>query len=331
MDAFSIAISIGLQYGVPLEAFVSKYINMRFEPAGMTDDADVRIAQSVMDYIFRRLALDYLPSRPAPSSASSPPRSVRRRWQPPTARLCRRGATSTSRGCPGRAGRGCLRGLRPPVVGSSTELLEAQQGTAADAPLCYDLRDQDAAGGLLLRVRGLRQPRRLRLLANDARMSISDLEVPSLLSDPGMYNWVMDTEVRLRSGLLLLDQHVLVATEGCLEERHSEDLLPGDWVGLPYGTGFPQGDHAVPLRLGNEPPHYGNQRTVTLPTELTEELALLLGIYASEGHTTRSHWSIIVTNADEGVPEDDGGFVGGMLRPQGPDHTTGQTAVLASW
>src|ERR687886_338308 len=61
MDAFSVAISIGLQYGVPLEAYVSKYVNMRFEPAGMTDDPDVRIAQSVMDYLFRRLALDYLP------------------------------------------------------------------------------------------------------------------------------------------------------------------------------------------------------------------------------------------------------------------------------
>ena len=61
MDAFSVAISIGLQYGVPLEAFVSKFANMRFEPAGMTDDPDVRMAQSVMDYIFRRLALDYLP------------------------------------------------------------------------------------------------------------------------------------------------------------------------------------------------------------------------------------------------------------------------------
>ena len=60
MDAFSVAISIGLQYGVPLEAFVNKFTNMRFDPAGMTDDPDVRFAQSVMDYIFRRLALDYL-------------------------------------------------------------------------------------------------------------------------------------------------------------------------------------------------------------------------------------------------------------------------------
>ena len=61
MDAFSIAVSIGLQYGVPLETYVSKFTNSRFEPAGMTDDADIRMAQSMMDYIFRRLALDYLP------------------------------------------------------------------------------------------------------------------------------------------------------------------------------------------------------------------------------------------------------------------------------
>jgi ribonucleoside-diphosphate reductase alpha chain len=61
MDAFSIAVSIGLQYGVPLETFVEKFTNLRFEPAGMTDDKDIRMAQSMMDYIFRRLALDYLP------------------------------------------------------------------------------------------------------------------------------------------------------------------------------------------------------------------------------------------------------------------------------
>ncbi|MGV2386168.1 MAG UNVERIFIED_CONTAM: vitamin B12-dependent ribonucleotide reductase, partial [Thermobifida fusca] len=61
MDAFSIAISIALQYGVPLQTYVEKFTNMRFEPAGMTDDPDIRMAQSVVDYIFRRLALDYLP------------------------------------------------------------------------------------------------------------------------------------------------------------------------------------------------------------------------------------------------------------------------------
>jgi len=61
MDAFSMAISISLQYGVPLETYVKKFTNMKFEPAGLTDDPDIRMSQSVMDYIFRRLALDYLP------------------------------------------------------------------------------------------------------------------------------------------------------------------------------------------------------------------------------------------------------------------------------
>ena len=60
MDAFSIAVSLGLQHGVPLATFVRKYTNMRFEPAGITDDADLRLASSLVDYIFRRLAIDYL-------------------------------------------------------------------------------------------------------------------------------------------------------------------------------------------------------------------------------------------------------------------------------
>src|SRR6185369_1958103 len=61
MDAFAISVSHGLQYGVPLEAFVEMFTNMRFEPAGMTDDPDLRFASSLIDYIFRRLAVDYLP------------------------------------------------------------------------------------------------------------------------------------------------------------------------------------------------------------------------------------------------------------------------------
>jgi ribonucleoside-diphosphate reductase alpha chain len=61
MDAFAISVSLGLQYGVPLEAYVQKYINARFEPSGITSDADIRFATSLVDYIFRRLALEYLP------------------------------------------------------------------------------------------------------------------------------------------------------------------------------------------------------------------------------------------------------------------------------
>jgi ribonucleoside-diphosphate reductase alpha chain len=60
MDAFSISVSLGLQHGVPLATFVRKYTNMRFEPAGITDDPDLRLASSLVDYIFRRLAIDYL-------------------------------------------------------------------------------------------------------------------------------------------------------------------------------------------------------------------------------------------------------------------------------
>jgi ribonucleoside-diphosphate reductase alpha chain len=60
MDAFSISVSYGLQYGVPLRNFVEAFTNTRFEPAGITDDADLRIATSILDYIFRRLAVNYL-------------------------------------------------------------------------------------------------------------------------------------------------------------------------------------------------------------------------------------------------------------------------------
>ena len=96
MDAFSIAISIGLQYGVPLETYVGKFTNMRFEPAGMTDDPDIRMAASVVDYIFRRLALDFLPYR-APGRARHLHRQGAGRAGPGRGR--RRGVR------PGRAGR----------------------------------------------------------------------------------------------------------------------------------------------------------------------------------------------------------------------------------
>jgi ribonucleoside-diphosphate reductase alpha chain len=60
MDAFAISISMGLQYGVPLSAYVKQFVNTRFEPSGMTDDPDFRIATSILDYVFRLLALEYL-------------------------------------------------------------------------------------------------------------------------------------------------------------------------------------------------------------------------------------------------------------------------------
>ena len=165
MDAFSIAISIGLQYGVPLETFVEKFTNMRFEPAGLTDDPDVRMAQSIMDYVFRRLALDYLDFETRSfmgihtaderarqletgSYASRSPTSPTRRSRTSSSRYSavRSRRPSPSRPTPSRASRS--RPPRsspapvppPPVrstgVHSSAELLEKFQGIAADAPIC---------------------------------------------------------------------------------------------------------------------------------------------------------------------------------------------------
>jgi ribonucleoside-diphosphate reductase alpha chain len=60
MNAFMIAVSVGIQYGVPLEVFVSKFAHMRFEPSGITNDPDIRIAKSIPDYIFRWMGKRFL-------------------------------------------------------------------------------------------------------------------------------------------------------------------------------------------------------------------------------------------------------------------------------
>jgi ribonucleoside-diphosphate reductase alpha chain len=62
MNSFMISVSLGLQYGVPLEVYVSKFSHMRFEPSGMTNDADIRIAKSLVDYIFRWMGKKFLSS-----------------------------------------------------------------------------------------------------------------------------------------------------------------------------------------------------------------------------------------------------------------------------
>jgi ribonucleoside-diphosphate reductase alpha chain len=140
MDAFSIAVSIGLQYGVPLEQFVSKFTNMRFEPAGMTDDADVRMASSVVDYLFRRLALDYLPfeSRSALGiyTAEERARALDTGIYSPTEDEAVEDSLVDEQGPAGGKPSGHMAEPAPADVHTSTELLEALQGTTADAPLC---------------------------------------------------------------------------------------------------------------------------------------------------------------------------------------------------
>jgi ribonucleoside-diphosphate reductase alpha chain len=137
MDAFSMSISVGLQYGIPLEFYVSKFLNQRFEPAGMTDDPDIRIATSVLDYLFRRLALDYLPyeKRAQLGIFSAEERAAQVADTPNESDVDLEALRTTVEASP-----------TPPVatpdpvpspeVGSSTELIELRQGKVADAPLC---------------------------------------------------------------------------------------------------------------------------------------------------------------------------------------------------
>ena len=151
MDAFSMAISISLQYGVPLEKWVEKFTNMRFEPAGVTDDPDIRIASSVMDYVFRRLALDHLPyeTRAEMGILSAAERTAQLEGGDPAALADDQDTTEMAQSAPverphpvrGTAARpdGASQPGQPPAQAqphSSMEVLESQQGRTADAPLC---------------------------------------------------------------------------------------------------------------------------------------------------------------------------------------------------
>src|SRR5947208_1171076 len=60
MNSFMISVSLGLQYGVPLEVYVSKFAHMRFEPSGPTNDPDIRVAKSIVDYVFRWMGKRFL-------------------------------------------------------------------------------------------------------------------------------------------------------------------------------------------------------------------------------------------------------------------------------
>jgi ribonucleoside-diphosphate reductase alpha chain len=151
MDAFSMAISVGLQYGIPLDSYVAKFTNMRFEPAGLTDDPDIRIASSVMDYIFRRLALDHLPyedraelgilsaAERAAEVAGHDPAGLSEEVDP--VELAQSAAVeqphhSERTVVPAPAQAQPDAAPFPPAPRSSTELIEAQLGRTADAPLC---------------------------------------------------------------------------------------------------------------------------------------------------------------------------------------------------
>ena len=124
MDAFAKSISYGLQYGVPLRAFVEAFTNMRFEPAGMTDDPEIRFATSVMDYLFRRLAMEYLtPDERAELSIFS----VSERLQPTLPGMEETLTVTTS---------GTEMALDPKTVPSASDLADQMEaGTAPVTPV----------------------------------------------------------------------------------------------------------------------------------------------------------------------------------------------------
>ncbi|WP_289017854.1 vitamin B12-dependent ribonucleotide reductase [uncultured Ornithinimicrobium sp.] len=159
MDAFSIAVSIGLQYGVPLETYVEKFTNLRFEPAGLTDDPDVRMSQSIMDYVFRRLALDYLDfetrsfmgihsaeerARELETGSYAPVQSSDdESYEDELESFSQGVATSPAKKeqkaekVEDSSGAGAADARQAdPAVHSSAELLEQFQGKVADAPIC---------------------------------------------------------------------------------------------------------------------------------------------------------------------------------------------------
>jgi ribonucleoside-diphosphate reductase alpha chain len=140
MDAFSIAVSVALQHGVPLESYVAKFTNMRFEPAGLTDDPDIRMAQSIVDYIFRRLALDYLPFETR--SAMGIHTAEERARQLDTGSYApvedEDDLEALAQSAPVEPPKPAAAKPITPGVHSSAELAESLFGAAADAPLCMN-------------------------------------------------------------------------------------------------------------------------------------------------------------------------------------------------
>ena len=144
MDSFSVAVSIGLQYGVPLETYVQKFTNVSFEPAGLTDDPDVRMAKSLMDYIFRRLALDYLPleTRTYMGIQTAAERSAALDSNPsynsvaPSIDL--EDSVELEVAPAEQIQSVSIEITEKREVHSSAELFEMLQGTESDAPLCFN-------------------------------------------------------------------------------------------------------------------------------------------------------------------------------------------------
>ncbi|GAA3639935.1 vitamin B12-dependent ribonucleotide reductase [Kineosporia mesophila] len=163
MDSFSVAVSIALQHGVPLQTYVEKFTNLRFEPAGLTDDPDVRMSASIMDYVFRRLALDhlsfeersalgiysaderarelatgsYLPQDEDGEDVEEELESLAQSAQSQETSQPLTTGKATSQLPVVHVNGAATAKSAPTAVHSSAELFEAMQGRTADAPMCF--------------------------------------------------------------------------------------------------------------------------------------------------------------------------------------------------
>ena len=109
-------------------------------------------------------------------------------------------------------------------------------------------------------------------------------------------------EVRGRGTRVLpKNQSVLASMAGLAVPTaiRASDLRPGDFVGIPYGHEWPAAPAVLPLPDAS--PRSGSEKAIRVPRRMTDDLAFLLGAYLSEGHTTRSNWSVILTNSVEEV------------------------------
>ena len=166
MDAFAISLSHGLQYGVPLAAFVETFVGVRFEPAGITDDPDIRIATSLMDYLFRKLAVIYLTPHRAGRAGC-----LHHRRADPAHPARRRGAGRRDQAGPRPSARPAVDPLTGAADGPARLFRGGRTRGAgrlgppqpAGRTLLHDLRRSHAPRRLVLRVRRLRRHQRLQL------------------------------------------------------------------------------------------------------------------------------------------------------------------------
>ena len=177
MNSFATAISIALQYGVPLETLVQKFAYMRFEPEGITTNPEIPFAKSMPDYIMRWLASRFLDADTQEELGILTP-AVRARKT--TAQDAAPSVASGGTRRPGQrrhgnggptAGAAGARAPSPPAVGADRH--PAGRPGAPDRPRprpgVQPVRRHDAAHGLLLHVLELRQQHRLRLILSPQR------------------------------------------------------------------------------------------------------------------------------------------------------------------